>query len=278
MKNERRATLYVLISALLFSIGGLCVKVIPWSGITINGMRSLISVVVLTVYFNVTGKKIIVNKGVLVGAGCMAGVTTLFCMANKLTTAANTIILQFTAPIFVIWFSWLFFKERPKKIDLAACGVVLVGIVFFFVDSLGTGNMLGNVLALLSGVCYAGVFMLNTFPKADPISSIFLGQAVCALTQAPFIFTEMEVSPTAVIAILVLGVFQLALAYIFMAKGLAHISAVSASLTSAIEPILNPVLVAIFYHESISLLSFVGAAIVFLGIIGYTGFKRKNGG
>jgi len=120
MENERRATLYVLISALLFSIGGLCVKVIPWSGITINGMRSLISVVVLTIYFKVTGKKIVVNKGVLVGACCMAGVTTLFCMANKLTTAANTIILQFTAPIFVIWFSWLFFKERPKKIDMAA--------------------------------------------------------------------------------------------------------------------------------------------------------------
>ncbi|MBQ4564242.1 MAG: EamA family transporter [Lachnospiraceae bacterium] len=273
MKKEQISTLYVFMAALLFSIGGLCVKVIPWSGITINGVRSLISVLMLSVYFKVTGRKLTVNKSVLVGAVSMAGVTTFFCLANKLTTAANTIILQFTAPVFVILFSWLLFKERPKKLDLAACGVVFVGILFFFVDSLSAGNLLGNAVAILSGVCYAGVFMMNTSPDADSMSSIFLGQAVCAVTQAPFIFAETQFPTTGILAVLVLGVFQLALAYILMAKGLEHTPAVAASLTTAIEPILNPILVAIFYKEQISSLSFVGAAIVFLGIISYNGLK-----
>ena len=277
MTKEQKATLYVFVSAVLFSIGGLCVKVIPWSGITINGVRSLISVLILLVYLKKTHHKIVFNKGVATGAISMALMTTLFCLANKLTTAANTIILQFTAPIFIILFMWLFFHERPKKLDMAACGVVLVGIICFFVDSLAAGNMLGNVLALLSGVAYAGVFMMNTFPGADSMSSILLGQAVCAVTQTPFLFAETEFTASAVAAVVVLGVFQLAVAYIFMAKGLEHIPAVAASLTAAIEPILNPVLVAIFYGEMISSLSFVGAVIVFVGIIGYNLLKLRAG-
>lgn len=273
MNRERRSTLYVFFAALLFSIGGLCVKVIPWSGLTINGMRNLISVLILTVYFKGTGRRIVINKGVIMGAVCMAGVTSLYCLANKLTTAANTIILQFTAPIFVILLSWMLFKERPKRLDVAACIVVTGGVVCFFVDSVSAGNGLGNALAVLSGVCYAGVFMMNTFPEADSLSSIYLGQAVCALTQAPLILTETEFNGQAVIAILVLGMFQLALAYILMAKGLEHTPPIAASLTTGIEPVLNPIFVGIFYQERISLLSFVGAAIVFLGIISYNVLK-----
>ena len=278
MSKERRATLYVFASAVLFSIGGLCVKVIPWSGITINGVRSLISVLILLVYFKITGHKFVFNKSVALGAVSMAGTTTLYCLANKLTTAANTIILQFTAPVFIILFMWAFFHERPKKLDICTSLVVLTGIVFFFVDSLAAGNTLGNLLALLSGVCYAGVFMMKTFPGADSLSSILLGQAICAVTQTPFIFDENVFTPTAVIAAVVLGVFQLAMAYIFMSKGLEHTPAIAASLTSAVEPIMNPIWVAVFYHEMISGLSFVGAVIVFIGVIGYNLLKLRVDG
>ena len=276
MTKEQKSTLYVFLAAVLFSIGGLCVKVIPWSALTINGVRSLISVLILLVYLKKTGHKIVFNKGVALGAISMAGTTTLFCLANKLTTAANTIILQFTAPIFIILFMWLFFHERPKKLDISTCGIVLVAIICFFVDSLSAGNTLGNGLALLSGVTYAGVFMMNTFPGADSMSSILLGQAVCAVTQTPFIFAETEFTAPAFAAILVLGVFQLALAYIFMSRGLEHTPAVTASLTAAIEPILNPVLVAIFYGEMISSLSLVGAVIVVVGVIAYNLLKLRT--
>ena len=268
MKHSK-GIFYVLMAAILFSIGGLCIKLVPWSPLSINGARNLISAIIIGIYLKVTHHKIVINPAVIFGAVCMTCVTTLYCIANKLTTAANTIILQFTAPIFVIFFVWLFFKEKPKKLDVITSGIVFVGIIFFFVDGISSGNILGDFLAVLSGVAYAGVFMMNSFEKSDSLSSIFLGQSLSALTGIWFVFGETNFGATAIGGILALGIFQLALAYIFMAKGLEEVPAVTASLTTAIEPILNPLLVALFYHEMITPLSFVGAIIVIVAIVTY---------
>ena len=274
--KRSKGTLYVLIAAMLFSLGGLCIKLVPWSPLAINGTRNLISAIIIGVYLKIIGHKIVINPAVLFGAVCMSATTTLYTIANKLTTAANTIVLQFTAPVFVIFLMWMFFKERPKRVDIIASIMVFVGIIFFFVDGLSAGNMLGNVIAVLSGVGYAGVFMMNSFKKSDSLSSIFLGQTLSAVTGIWFLFGETDFGVTAIGGILVLGVFQLAVAYIFMAKGLEEVNAVTASLTTAIEPILNPILVAIFYHETITPLSFVGAVIVIAGIVGYNLWKAMK--
>jgi drug/metabolite transporter (DMT)-like permease len=268
MKHSK-GIFYVLMAAVLFSIGGLCIKLVPWSPLSINGARNLISAIIIGIYLKATHHKIVINPAVIFGAVCMTCVTTLYCIANKLTTAANTIILQFTAPIFVIFFVWLFFKEKPKKLDVITSGIVFVGIIFFFVDGISSGNILGDFLAVLSGVAYAGVFMMNSFEKSDSLSSIFLGQSLSVLTGIWFVFGETNFGTTAIVGILALGIFQLALAYIFMAKGLEEVPAVTASLTTAIEPILNPLLVALFYHEMITPLSFVGAIIVIAAIVTY---------
>lgn len=271
--KQSKGIIYVLMAAVLFSIGGLCIKLVPWSPLAINGARNLISAILIGIYLKATHHKIVINPAVLFGAVCMMGTTTLYTIANKLTTAANTIILQFTAPIFVIFFMWMFFREKPKRVDIIASIVVFVGIIFFFIDGLSTGNMIGNVLAVLSGVTYAGVFMMNSFETSDSLSSIFLGQALSAVTCIWFVFGETDFGVTAIGGIVVLGVFQLALAYIFMAKGLDEVPAVTASLTTAIEPILNPLLVAVFYHELVTPLSFVGAVIVIAAVVGYNVWK-----
>ena len=259
----------VLMAAALFSMGGLCIKMVPWSPLAINGARSLISVMVLATYLKIIKHKIVINPAVLFGAVCMTGTTSLYCAANKLTTAANAIVLQFTAPIFVILLMWALKNEKPKKVDILACVVVFSGIICFFVDGLLIGNMLGNIIAVLSGVCYAGVFMMNSFEKSDAISSVFLGHALSAVTGIGFVFRETDFGTQAITGILLLGVFQMAIAYIFMSKGLEQVSAITASLTTAIEPILNPLLVAFFWGEMISPLSLVGAVIVIVGVIGY---------
>ena len=274
--KQSKGIIYVLIAAVLFSIGGLCIKLVPWSPLAINGTRNLISSIMIGVYLKKTHHKIVVNPAVLFGAVCMTGVTTLYTIANKLTTAANTIVLQFTAPIFVIFFMWIFFKERPKRVDIIASAAVFVGIICFFIDGLSSGNMLGNVVAVLSGVAYAGVFMMNSFEKSDSLSSIFLGQALSALIGIWFVFGETDFGVTAVGCILALGIFQVGLAYIFMSKGLEEVPAVTASLTTAIEPILNPLLVAVFYHEMITPLSLVGAVIVIAAVVGYNVWKAAR--
>lgn len=273
--REKQGIFYVLAAALLFSIGGLCVKAVPWSPLAINGARNLISVVIIGIYLKSIDHKIVWNPAVIFGAVCMAGVTTFYCIANKLTTAANTIVLQFTAPIFVIFFMWIFFKEKPKRVDIIASIAVFAGILCFFVDGLSSGNMAGNAVAILSGICYAGVFMMNSFETSDSLSSIFLGQALAAVTGVWFVFGETDFGATALGGILALGIFQLAIAYIFMAKGLERVSAVTASLTTAIEPILNPLLVALFFHEAITPMSMAGAVIVVVSVVCYHLWKAK---
>lgn len=277
LKNKNSGgIILVLIAATLFSIGGLCIKMVPWSPLAINGARSLISVLVLATYLKIIKHKIVVNPAVLFGAVCMTGTTSLYCAANKLTTAANAIVLQFTAPIFVILLMWVLKNEKPKKVDIMACIVVFSGIICFFIDGLLVGNMWGNFIAVLSGVCYAGVFMMNSFEKSDAISSVFLGHALSAVTGIGFVFQETDFGTQTLVGIFLLGVFQMAIAYIFMSKGLEQVSAVTASLTTAIEPILNPLLVALFWGEKISFLSLLGAAIVIVGVIGYNLIKIKG--
>lgn len=275
MSRQTKGILYVFLSAVLFSMGGLFVKLVPWSPLSINGIRNLIALVVFGLYLKVTHHRIVINGAVLFGAVCMAGTTTLYCLSNKLTTAANAIVLQFTAPIFVIFLMWFFFKERPKKLDVMACLCVFAGILCFFIDGLSTGNMLGNGVAILAGVCYAGVFMMNSFPNSDSQSSIFLGQVISAVTCSWFVMGETDFGVAAIGGILVLGVFQVAMAYIFMAKGLEDTPAVTASLTTAIEPILNPILVAIVYHEVVTPLALVGAVIVVGSVVAYNVAKAR---
>lgn len=269
MSAHQRGTLCVFLAAVLYSIGGLCIKLVPWSGMAINGARTAIALVVIGLYLKVTHHKPRMNLWILVGAVSVCGTNILFSIANKLTTAANTIVLQFTAPIFVILFSIFLFGKKPQKLDLVACGMVLGGVLLFFVDSLSAGGMLGNVLALLSGISYAGVFLMNDMPESDAISSVFWGDIISAVVGLPFLGYETEFSFNTVIALIVLGIFQVGLAYILLTEGLKTTPPVTASLVSGIEPVLNPVLVAVFYHEMIGPIALIGAMVVVGSVVLY---------
>ena len=269
MSARHKGTLCVFLSAVLYSIGGLCIKLIPWSGMAINGARTAIALLVIGLYLKITRHRLRMNLWVLVGAVAVCGTNILFSVANKLTTAGNAIVLQFTAPIFVILFSVLFFGKKPKKLDVLACGLVLGGVLLFFVDSLSAGGMLGNILALLSGVSYAGVFLMNDMPDSDPISSVFWGDVISATVGLPFLGYEKEFSQNILIALLVLGVFQVGMAYILMVEGLKTTPPVTASLVSGIEPVLNPILVAIFYHEMTGPVALIGAMVVVGSVVLY---------
>ena len=269
MPASRKGTICVFLAAVLYSIGGLCIKVIPWNGMSINSGRNLIALVVIGGYLAFTRHRPMMSRGVFLGAVCICGTNTLFTLANKLTTAANAIVLQFTAPIFVILLSALLLQRRPKKQDVAVCAVVLLGVLLCFADNLDAGGALGNTLALCSGLAYAGVFLLNDLPGGDPISSVFWGDVVSAIIGLPFLVQEKAFTPLAMSSLVILGAFQVGLAYILLTEGLKTTPAVTASLISGIEPVLNPILVAVFYHELIGPAAVAGAAIVLGGVVGY---------
>ncbi len=269
MTARQKSILCVFLASVCFSTGGLFIKLVPWSALAVNGARNLIGAAVIGLYLLLSHRRIVFNGRVWVGALSMIGVTTLFAISNKLTTAANTIVLQFTAPVFVILLMALFYRQKPGREDLVTCFLVLLGVLLFFVDGIQAGNLLGNITALLSGVCYAGVFMMNTGKNADPISSCFLGQLTAGLLFTPLCFRETDFSLPTAAAVAALGVIQVGGAYILFSVGIQRTPPVTASLISGMEPILNPLLVAAFYGERVTPLAIAGSAIVVCSILGY---------
>lgn len=284
MENEEKSwgfglgPIFILLAAICFATGGLFMKYVPWNAMSVNSGRNTIAVIILFLFLRISKHKIIFNRTVLIGAIAVTGTNILFAFANKLTTAGNAIILQYTAPVFVILWSLMIYKKKPARLDLVTAFFVFTGVIFFFVDGLSSGNMLGNALALLSGITYSGVFMANASKDSDPLSSTFWGMAANSLIGMPWLFQEnFAATPnSAWIAIIALGVIQLAAAYIFMAKGLETTPPVAASLICGIEPILSPTLVAVFYGETLTPLSLVGAAIVFITIIIYNVLRARQ--
>lgn len=262
-------TLSVLAASLCFSTGGLLMKIIPWNPLAINGVRNVIACIVIGLYILVTHHKLKFNFTVLVGAISMAGVTTLYSIANKLTTAGNVIILQYTAPIWIVILMFFIFGKKPNKTEIISILIVFLGILCFFFEGLSTGKWLGDFLALLSGVFYAGVFMLNSFEDGDSLSSVFLGQLVCAVFLSPLVVRETVFTFPVLMAVFLLGAVQVGIAYIFFTNGIKYTDPVTASIINALEPILNPILVAVFYGEMLGRMSMVGAVIVLFGILYY---------
>ena len=277
-KLRRKGTAAMLCASFCFSLGGLFIKLIPWNPLAINGARNLIACCVIGLYIRLTHHRLKWNGTVFVGALCMAGVTTLFAIANKLTTAGNTIILQYTAPIWIIVFLFVFFGKKPGRREISAILIVLAGILCFFFESLSEGKLLGDVLALLSGIFYAGVFMLNEFEKGDALSSMFFGQLLCGVFLSPLVLRETQFGAQVLIPVILLGSVQVGLAYIFFSVGTRYTDPVTASIINALEPILNPLLVAVFYGERLGRLALIGAAIVICGIGWYNlGAHRAAG-
>ncbi|MBR3398002.1 MAG: EamA family transporter [Lachnospiraceae bacterium] len=271
----RKATLCVFLASICFSTGGLFIKMIPWGALAINGARNLIGACVIGIFLLATHHRVVINRTVIIGALSLVGVTTLYALANKMTTAANTIVLQYTAPVFVILFMALIFHSRPSKTDVLTCTAVLFGVCLFFIDGLQSGGTFGNILALLSGVCYAGVFMMNAGKNADALSSSFLGQLAAGICFTPFCAAESDFSVKTLLMVFALGAIQVGLAYILLSAGIRYTPPVTASLITGLEPVLNPIWVAAFYHETISGLAFIGAFIVIGTIILYN-LHRAN--
>lgn len=261
-RQSLKGTIFVLLSAICFSTGGVLIKSIPWNSFSISMARSTLALFVMILYQRSQKKKFVFNKSVFFTAMCNFIMAVTFVMATKMTTAANAIVLQFTEPVFLILIMWIAFKQKPKKDAIITCILVLCGIFCFFFESLSTGGMAGNLLALVSGITYCGVFLSKKFPDGDFESSMIISHLISIIVGFPFFMKETVFEPNVLGCVLILGIVQFGLSYVFLSKGLDHVSPVTASLTSTIEPILNPVLVAIFCGETIGLLSVFGAILV----------------
>lgn len=278
MTKENKATLEMLLCATLWSIAGILFKLIPWNGFAVAGMRSLIAGATIYVSMRLMGFHYVLNRRTLI-AGFFSGCTYLcFTVSNKLTTSANAIVLQFTSPIFIIIYSAILFGKKPRKQDLAVVLFTLLGISLFFLDQLEPGYLLGNFVAIGAGMFMAGMYVaVGEIEEEERFSGILNGQALTFLVGLPFfIFTRPVITPTAILALLTLGVFQLGLSYVLYVKASKYCPPLACCLLGAIEPLLNPVWVFLFNGEKPGIFALIGAVIVIVSITVWSAFGQEK--
>ena len=264
MSKENKAMIEMLLCAALWSTAGIFMKYIPWNGFVVAGIRSLIAGSTMAVYMAAKGYKLTVSRQTVTAGGFTALVYICFVLANKLTTAANAIVLQFTSPVFIVILTALFLHRRVKKSDLAVVLVTLGGIALFFFDQLEPSGILGNALAITAGLFMAGMYVcVGEQETEERYSSIVLGQTFTFLAGVPFaVFIAPVLAPRPVLFIFILGVLQLGIPYILYVRASRYCPPLACSLLGALEPLLNPVWVLIFYGEKPGIFALIGGIIV----------------
>jgi drug/metabolite transporter (DMT)-like permease len=257
----------LLAAALCWSLGGVLLKSVPWPPLAVAGGRGLVAAVFL---FVVCGHSLRFTWSPLqLGtAVAYAGCTVLFAVANKLTTAANAILLQYTAPVWVALLGAWFLGERANRADWLTILVVFTGMAIFLYDGLQLHDLAGILVAIASGVCFAAMIVLFRKQKGvSSIESIILGNLLGFLVGLPAMASAGSLPGTrGLTALLLLGVVQLGVPYLFYVRAIRHVTALEAVLIPVIEPILNPVWVLLIIGEKPSRLSLLGGLIVIVAV------------
>lgn len=263
--ERRKAILYLAITAILWSTSGVFVKILDWQPVAILAGRSFFAAIVFLIYL----RRIPTRFGLwqLLAASMFILTQFLFITSTKMTTAANSIFLQYTMPIYVVLLAYWFLGEKPTRTDWLAMLVIFIGLTLFFGDELSTEGFYGNLLAILSGV--TGAIMMVSFraqKDGNPAESNLIAFLVTATFGFPFIMKETW-TVNSILILAFLGIVQIGFAFIFFTKGIKHIPALEANLIGMLEPVLNPIWVFLFYGESMGRFAMIGGIVVLSGVI-----------
>ncbi|HVF24677.1 MAG TPA: EamA family transporter [Anaerolineales bacterium] len=265
LTERRKAILFLILAAALWSTAGVFVKALDWGPVSILAGRGLFTSIVFLLYLRRLPAKW--SRWMLLAAGASIATQFLFIISTKLTTAANSIFLQYTAPIYVVMLAYWLLREKPSRYDWIAMGIIFLGMLLFFGDQISTEGFYGNILAVISGVT-AAVMMVSFRAQKDssPEDSVLLASLLIAIFGFPSILKESW-TITAWLSIAYLGVIQIGLAFILFTKGIKHIPALEANLIGTLEPILSPVWVFLFLGERMGAFALLGGLVVLVGVI-----------
>jgi len=270
MDKRKIGALQVVLAAFSWSFSGVFCKWIPWSSITIIGLRGLVTAFILGL--SRKSFKVRITRGTLLGAlgACLNCI--LIMMAMKLTTSANAIVLQYAMPAFVIALCWIFYRQRPSRTDLVTAVCVLAGVALCSWEGLvsGGGQRLGDLLALLSAVAYALVYFCARMPDTNATDYVYLGCLFCIpFSGYAFFDPKMTLEPIHLLAICAMGL-SLAGGYYFISKSLNNVHPVTSALLANLEPVLNPIWVFLFLGERPGVFTLIGAAVVIAAVSVYS--------
>ncbi|HWB74909.1 MAG TPA: DMT family transporter [Nannocystaceae bacterium] len=266
-----RARLQLLAAALLFSTGGAAIKATTLSSAQIAGFRSGVAVLAVLLLAP-SARRLPGARAWLVGVAYAATVI-LYALANKLTTAANTIFLQSTAPLYVLLAAPWLLRERIARRDLGFVAVAAVGLALFFVGAepprtTAPDPATGNLLAAASGIAWAatiiGLRWMGSAPaeNAAPIHAVVAGNTLAFAACLPFALPVVSFTPADAATVLYLGALQIALPYLFVAAAVRRLPALEISLVLLVEPVLNPLWAFALHGEVPGVLAMTGGAIL----------------
>ena len=251
----------MLLASVLWSFGGVLIKSVEWHPMAISGARSAIAAVVIAAFTGLPRPPF--SRVQIAGGLAYAGTVIAFVIATRLTTAANAIFLQYTAPIYVAALGPRLLGERTLRSDWFVIAVALAGIALFFVDRLTFAGLWGNVAGLVSGFSFGAMALLARRQReASPATALWLGNVFAALAGLPFMFGAQQPSAQGWWALAALGVFQLGLPYVLYSIAIKRVTALEAVLIPLLEPVLNPLWVMLVVGERPARWALCGAGLV----------------
>ena len=270
-------------TAFLWSTAGLTIKLVDWHPLVISSFRSLVAVLFLLVFRLIAPppKKTKSSPITFLVSGFVFSLCIItFITANRLTTSANAILLQYGAPVWAALIAWLLVKEKPHWEHWTALVLVFGGFLIFFRGALGAGSLLGDGLAVISGILLgAHSALLRLLKDSNPRDAILLAHVITAIIGIPFIFRYPPTfDTTAVISIIFMGTLQSGLTAVFFSYGIKRVTAVQAMLITSVEPILNPLWVFVVTGERPSLAAFAGGTIIIIAVLSSSliGWRRDE--
>jgi drug/metabolite transporter (DMT)-like permease len=266
----------VFLCAVLWSTSGLFIKLIDWHPVVIAGMRSLAAFFfMLAIRLRPRKRGSLASRSpfklrCLWGGGIAYSATMLlFCVANKLTSSANAILLQYSAPVWAALLGWVLAKEKPRTVHWISLAMVIGGLCLFFKDGLEGGSFAGNAIALLSGIAFgANSVFMRIQKQGESADSMLLAHFLTALASIPLLFFYPPAfNPGNTAAVLFMGIVQIGIASLLFAYGIRRIPAVQAMLTAVAEPILNPVWVLLVTGEKPAFAALLGGLVIVTAVI-----------
>lgn len=264
--------LQVLAAAFLFSTGGAAIKACTLTSWQIVSARAGIAAIAMLLLLPAARRGW--SLRMLPVAAAFAATTVLFVVCNKLTTAASTIFLQATAPLYIVLLGPWLLRERMRRGDLAYMAALAAGMALFFVGeqpvaATAPHPLLGNLLAAIAGLSWAftivGLRWLGRRAGGGADAStaaVVSGNLLACLIALPFALPVLESRPADWLLVAFLGVFQIGLAYVFLTRGVRRVGALEASLLLLLEPMLNPLWALLVHGERPGPWAAAGGAII----------------
>ena len=283
-EHQFAGQLAVFATAFLWSTSGLFIKMIDWHPMVIAGTRAFgaaVFLIVVRMIFPVP--KSVKGLAFPFWASAITNSLTVitFVVANKLTASANVVLLQYSSPVWTALLGWWLIKEKPRWEHWGALVLVAGGLLIFLHDGLGSGSLLGNGVAVSSGI-FVGFNMvfLRMAKEGNLRDALLMSHVLTTVISIPFIFLyPPTLSASSVLPIVYMGPIQQGLASIFFAYGIKRVSAIQAILTATIEPLCNPLWVLLVIGEKPSFQAIIGGGLIFAAVVSSSiiGKQREAG-